>query len=351
MIVLLLLVTYFISNNITTSILNVASSLNDMASSKADLTRRIKAEGDDEVGLLVMAFNNFVAVMERLIGKTVLVSGEVTSQAESIHVIAIETHKGIVTQQQEIDLVAAAVAELSASSSEVATNASSTTALTKNATEETTKSHSITKENREAISSLVEEVARAAEVINHLQEKTNEIGSVIDVIRGIADQTNLLALNAAIEAARAGEQGRGFAVVADEVRSLANNTQVSTGEIEVLIRALQADSLEAVNVMKNGSKQALASVEQSKLVEQALDSISHFSAEINERSIQMLTASEEQMQVSEKLSQSINHINDVAIKTVDKANETIQSSKQLHRVADELGESVTQFLVGESSGN
>ncbi len=347
LIALLLLITYFVSNNITRSINRVTSSLNLIASGKADLTRRLSIENNDEVGRLVTSFNSFIGSMERLIAQTISVSRKVSSQAVSLHSIATETHQGIVDQQQEIQLVATAVTELSASSSEVYSNADSASELTQKANDETSRSYVIIKENRETINSLANEVSRAADVIDQLHSKTNSIGSMVDVIRGIADQTNLLALNAAIEAARAGEQGRGFAVVADEVRSLANSTQESTLEIENLIKALQSDAVEAVGVMKKGSTQASDSVEQSNLVEQALDSISQFVSDINDRSIQVSTASKEQSQVSDELSHNIVSINEVADKTVAKANQTIQTSEDLHNLADKLDVLISQFKVGD----
>jgi methyl-accepting chemotaxis protein len=349
MIAVLVLVAYVIALNITKSILKVAAALNEMATSEADLTRRLDIADDDEVGLLVSAFNGFIASMEKLISQTVTVSGEVTKQARSLHTIAGETHQGIVKQEQEILLVATAVTELSASSAEVATNADSASDLTQKANEETSRSHTIITQNRATIGLLAEEVSRAVNVIDQLHGKTSEIGAMVDVIRAIADQTNLLALNAAIEAARAGEQGRGFAVVADEVRSLASRTQQSTGEIESLIATLQSDATEAVDVMKKGSVQAKESVEQSQNVELALGSINQFVTDINDRTIQVSTASQEQSNVAEELSRNIERINEVAGNTVDKADQTIHASEQLDVLADNLSKLISRFKVDHVS--
>jgi len=273
MIFILLIIAHFISANIKKHITDVTQYLNEMSSGNADLTKRLAINSQDEIGDLIAAFNGFMGSMELLIGRTVTVSKKVTLQAEQLHNLASETQHGIVEQQQEIQLVATAVTELSASSAEAALNADDSSNLTHQASEETTNSAQIVAKNRSTIANLAHEVDTALNVIDELHNKTTQIGSMVDVIRGIADQTNLLALNAAIEAARAGEQGRGFAVVADEVRSLANSTQESTVEIESIIKALQIDATNAVKVMKKGSEQASVNVEQSKLVEQTLTAI------------------------------------------------------------------------------
>ena len=203
----------------------------------------------------------------------------------------------------------------------------------------------ISHDNKHTIEQLASEVDEASRVINKLHQDSASIGGILDVIRGIAEQTNLLALNAAIEAARAGEQGRGFAVVADEVRSLASKTQESTQEIQSMIESLQAGAEEAVNAMSKGKHQAVSCVEQSDLANEALNSITLAVSQAHDVSEEISNAANEQQQVAQEISERLESIVAIAEQTAEGANQTSISSAEVAKLAEELRQSVEQFKV------
>jgi len=233
--------------------------------------------------------------------------------------------------------------QMNATVQEVARNAQHAASAAKEATDASDDGKKVVAKTIGVINTLASEVEGAAEVIQTLEQDSVDIGKVLDVIRGIAEQTNLLALNAAIEAARAGEQGRGFAVVADEVRTLASRTQTSTEEIDEMITRLQAGTNRAVKAMQVGTEQAQAGVDQAAEAGNSLESITQAIAQINDMNIQIANAAEEQSAVAEEINRNITNISDVADQAAGGARETTQASEQVAMLSEKLGGLVSQF--------
>ena len=234
---------------------------------------------------------------------------------------------------------------MSSTSQSVLSSANDALGEIKHADDEAERVKGISARNRQTIELLASEVDSAAQVINQLQQDSASIGGILDVIRGIAEQTNLLALNAAIEAARAGEQGRGFAVVADEVRTLASRTQESTSEIQTMIEALQSGAGKAVTVMDAGKSKASDCVTQSEEADQALEVITHAVHEAFDRSSQIATAAEEQSVVAHEISENLESIVTIAEQTTAGSQQTATSSSEVARLAEELQQSVQEFKL------
>jgi len=334
-----------IANIITKTINRIVHSLADMSTGKGDLTIRLQTRAEDEIGDLVNNFNGFITHLQLLVKVMANLSQGVSDGAGKVKSIAGKTQLGIHNQQDEINLVATAVNEMAATAQEVSRNAEEAANATKQAQEGTHQSQKIMAENITSISALVADVEHAREVIQNLAKESALIGNASQVIQGIAEQTNLLALNAAIEAARAGEQGRGFAVVADEVRSLAARTEESTTEIQSIIERLQSGTDQAVNAMESSREKAVKVVDQSQATESSLISIMTNVDTINNMNGQVASAAVEQSAVSEEVSANIVKINEVSEDTVDQAANTSQASADLAEQALNLSKIVSEFKV------
>ncbi len=334
-----------IANIITKTIKRIVHSLADMSTGKGDLTARLQTRAKDEVGDLVDNFNGFITHLQLLVKVMANLSEGVSSGANKVKTIAGKTQIGIHNQQDEINLVATAVNEMAATAQEVSRNAEEASSATKQAQEGTHQSQKIMTENITSISALVADVEHAREVIQNLAKESALIGNASQVIQGIAEQTNLLALNAAIEAARAGEQGRGFAVVADEVRSLAGRTEESTTEIQSIIERLQAGTEKAVNAMESSREKAVKVVDQSQATESSLISIMTNVDTINNINSQVASAAVQQSAVSEEVSANIVKINEVSEDTVEEAANTSLASSNLAEQAHNLRNIVNEFKV------
>jgi methyl-accepting chemotaxis protein len=313
--------------------------------SSGDLTHRLDDSSKDEFGVLSKNCNSLIQNLKTLIEgihrraeQLAAASGETSSVTE-------QTTRSIQEQKSQISQVAAATTEMHSTSQLVLQSADDTLKEIGHADEQAEKVKQISMENKRTIEVLSRDVQEAASVINQLHEDSASIGGILDVIRGVADQTNLLALNAAIEAARAGEQGRGFAVVADEVRTLASRTQKSTQEINAMIEVLQAGAEKAVTVMTQGKQQAEICVAQTEKAAQALDLITDAVHKAHEVSTRIEQAAREQNQVSAEISEKLETIVSIAEETTLGAQQTTISSAEVARLADELQESIGTFKV------
>ncbi|MEH6814679.1 MAG: methyl-accepting chemotaxis protein, partial [Motiliproteus sp.] len=314
-----------------------------------DLTIKICPQGakssNDE---LVTLNNNMARMAERLrdtIGQVSTTSATLASQAEELSAVASETRDSVLEQQQRTGTVASAITEMTASSKEVSASTETARLSANHARELVEAGHQVVNVTQQAIQTLSADVGSTAEVINKLSEDSEKIGAVLDVIRNIADQTNLLALNAAIEAARAGEQGRGFAVVADEVRTLAQRTQESTQEIQGVIEGLQTRTREAHSSMDNSQQRANSSVEQSEKASEALINITREIEAIADQNTHIASAMSQQEAAVEEISFSIVEIENKAGQAVSAVNQTTESSRELAQQAGNLQLLVSHFKI------
>ncbi len=340
-----LLVAWFIGRGISGRINNTVTALNDIAEGEGDLTRRLDEGSKDELGDLSRAFNRFVARVHEMVQHISSSTGQLGAAAEEMSAITESSNEGIQRQRSETEQVATAMNQMTSTVQEVARHASEAAASAHSADEETRHGHEVVQATVNAINALATEINQASDVIQRLEEDSQSIGTVLDVIRGIAEQTNLLALNAAIEAARAGEQGRGFAVVADEVRTLASRTQKSTEEINDMIGRLQADAHEAVKAIEDSKKQAEVGVNSAQTAGASLDTITTSITNINDMNMQIASAADEQSAVAEEINKNIISINDVAEVSADAASQTSNASQEMASLATDLQQLVSRFKI------
>lgn len=313
--------------------------------SSGDLTHRLDDSAQDEFGLLARNCNTLIGNLKELITAINVRAEQLAAASEQTSAVTEQTTHSIQDQKSQIGQVATATTEMHSTSQLVVQNAEDTLNQIKHADVEAENVRQISLENKNTIEILARDVEDAAEVINKLHQDSASIGGILDVIRGVADQTNLLALNAAIEAARAGEQGRGFAVVADEVRTLASRTQQSTQEINAMIEVLQAGAERAVAVMNQGKEQTVACVAQTEKATQALDIISDAVHKAHDVSSQIEQSAREQNTVSQEISEKLETIVGIAEETTAGAQQTSESSHEVARLAEELQQSIRQFKV------
>ncbi|MBG9996968.1 methyl-accepting chemotaxis protein [Pseudoalteromonas sp. NZS127_1] len=310
-----------------------------------DMTQRLDDSAKDEFGELSKSCNTLIDNLRSLIKGIISRSTQLAAASEQTSAITAESSQAIRNQQAQVEQAATATTEMSSTSQTVSNSAQQALSEIKNADKEAERVKGISNNNKATIEQLAREVDDASQVINKLHQDSASIGSILDVIRGIADQTNLLALNAAIEAARAGEYGRGFAVVADEVRSLASKTQESTQEIQSMIESLQTGAEAAVTAMSKGKQRAVSCVEQTDLASSALDSITFAVSQAHDVSEEISTAALEQQQVAQEISERLESIVAIAEQTAEGANQTNISSSEVAKLAEELRLSVDEFKV------
>ncbi|WP_063669355.1 methyl-accepting chemotaxis protein [Aliivibrio fischeri] len=324
---------------------NVSQALAQIANGSGDLTQRIHVENNDEVGKLANNFNTFVESLQQLIQHIRHQSQQLTDGSEQSTNRANNSVKELNLQQQEITMVATAVTEMASATREIASHAEQTAEAAQNSSTSTEKGHSLVVDTKASINNLANEVTEASNVISELQQHSQEINTVLATIQGIAEQTNLLALNAAIEAARAGEQGRGFAVVADEVRVLSQRTHTSTEEIKSTIDTLQQTTSRAVDLMQSSSSLASNSVEDADRAALALEEISASVTLISDMATQIATAAEEQTHVTGEITQNVTSIKDVTDQLVIDSEDSLTQSHDLKEQALELSEKVATFKL------
>lgn len=340
--VLIIALVAWVTRTVTGSINELQRVIIDVEAN-GDLTHRAIVMQNDELGQMGGAFNSMLDKLQGFVSGVNGASGNLSASSQQLAAISEQTHQGVLQQQSETELVATAMNEMSATAQEVANNAASAANAALSADEQAKEGRGIVDTTINSIRALSTEVDRAAQVIQQLEEGAQDIGRVLEVIGGIAEQTNLLALNAAIEAARAGEQGRGFAVVADEVRTLAQRTQESTQEIRSMIEGLQHSSHEAVAVMEKGNQQTQISVEQAAKAGESLVAITSAVGLINEMNTQIAAAAEEQTAVAEEINSNIVRISQISGQTADGASETAASSEDAMEQAQSLQQMAMQF--------
>jgi methyl-accepting chemotaxis protein len=338
-----LLLFYFVSTSIVAPLRRAVARMDDIADGDGDLTQRLAAQGNDEVTELARGFNRFADKVQALVQQVQGSTTQVATAAEEMSAITAQTSAGVQRQRSEIDQVATAMTEMAATVQEVARNAAGAAEAAREANGEAGDGKRVVDATISSIHALAREVSQAAEVIDHLAADSESIGSVLDVIRGIAEQTNLLALNAAIEAARAGEQGRGFAVVADEVRTLAQRTQTSTREIQQMIEKVQDGARGAVAVMQAGRKRAEDSVRQAGEAGSSLQTITYAVSAISDMNMQIASAAEEQSAVAEEINRNIVNIGSVADETATGSEHTATASAELARLGTDLQRAAGKF--------
>ena len=312
---------------------------------KGDLTQAITTDRTDEAGQLLMALSDMQGGLKNTLVEIANASDQLASAAEELSAVTDESSRGLTRQNDEIQQAATAVNQMTAAVDEVASNAVSTSEASRQATAEAEDGRQQVEQAVSGMSSMVVEINDSTQSVADLAGQVREIGKVIDVIRSIADQTNLLALNAAIEAARAGEQGRGFAVVADEVRALAHRTQTSTVDIEKMIGEVQAGADGAVAAMNKSLTWANNTQTLAQNAGQALERITASVASINERNLVIASASEEQAQVAREVDRNLLNIQDLSTQTAAGAHQTNASSQDLSRLATSFNVLVSKFQL------
>lgn len=334
-----------ISNPIAAIIGSVVKCVDDISQGHGDLTFRLDNSSKSELGDLATAFNSFIENIQAIIREVGTASIQVASAAEEMTMVIATTNEGIDRQFSETEQVATAMNEMTATAQDVASSASGAAAAANEADEKSKSGLKVVNNVIDSIHTLASEVEKTSGVIDTLRGDSESIGSVLDVIRDIADQTNLLALNAAIEAARAGEQGRGFAVVADEVRTLASRTQASTQEIQSMIESLQSRAIEATEVMNSSCEYANKTVTSASDAGEALQTINEVITNIDSLNTQIATAAEEQTAVAEEINRNIVSISDVGRETTTGTEQISQASQELAKLAEGLQAQVEQFKV------
>jgi len=342
-ITIVILFIYWYMNRSLKPLQGVASSLEQIAD--GDLTGSLEVTSNDEIGDLQKAMQSTVESLHSLVGQVNDMTGHISSAADEMAFAIDESSKGAYQQLSEVGQVATAMNEMTATVQEVSNNAKEAAQAASDAEAEAKSGSSIVQQTIKSIDTLASEVDKSTAVIHKVKDDSVSIGTILDVIRGIAEQTNLLALNAAIEAARAGEQGRGFAVVADEVRTLASRTQQSTQEIQEMIEILQQGTQEAVNVMEESRDHAKETVDQAALAGSSLDEITKSVATINDMNLQISNAAHEQSIVSEEINQNIVSISVIAESGSDRMKNTSDVTVKLSQYAAGLKETVGKFKV------
>ncbi len=343
------LVVWLISRDLVKPLTKTAVSLEAIASGGGDLTDRLDESGNDEITRLARAYNQFANKIEQVVQQLTMTAGNIGVVVEELSRISEHTNFGINRQNEQTTLVATAMTEMSATVHDVAENTTHTASAANNANDQANNGKTIVTTAMTSINTLADEVGQAVKMVRTVEADSERIGSVLDVIRGIADQTNLLALNAAIEAARAGEQGRGFAVVADEVRTLAQRTQDSTQEIQEMIESLQAGVTQTATAMEVGQQQASDSVQHASAAHEALTAITDAVNTITSMSTQIATAAEEQSAVAEDINRNVLDISQVAEQTLEDANQSSEVTARLAEDVQQLMALMDQFHSGGQS--
>jgi len=342
-------VNLLIRSSINGPLRQAMQAMNDIATGEGDLTRRLNGEGNDEVAGLARGFNAFTDKLAVVIDDLRDVVSRNRSIADDVGNAMALAETSYNQQKNELDTIASAVEEMSATAQEVAARMTDSSEAAKEAGAQSSRGHQTAENTSTMMTRLAEDISKASSAITELETNSKTIGSVLGVIRGIAEQTNLLALNAAIEAARAGEQGRGFAVVADEVRTLASRTQSSTMEIQTMITALQSGTAGAVQSMASSFKQSEEMQIQVETSRGALVSIAASVDTITDMTQQVASAAEEQSHTSNEIAKSLTQLSTLGDHVMRELKTTASNTEQLKRTAEELDRLAGQFKTARSS--
>lgn len=334
-----------LSNTFLRPLQQIKENLDDIAAGEGDLTRRLPISGDDELGQLAGSFNRFVEKIHGLVRQIADMTAQLTDLVGQVSAQTQRSEVAMDRQRHETDQVATAINEMSAAAHEVAQSAQGAAEAAKKTDHEGQAAKQVVDGSIARIHTLVQDIRDSGLSLDALQKDVSSIVSVLGVIRSIAEQTNLLALNAAIEAARAGEAGRGFAVVADEVRALASRTQQSTQEIQGMIDRLQKGTQDAVTAMRRSSDAGDVTSEQANRAGSSLDAISQLIGTINSMNAQIASAAEEQTAVAEEINRSVHKIAGAVDSVADEAQQGAQTARNLAGLGQRLGALVGQFRI------
>jgi len=343
LLLMLLFVSYFIARSILLPLNSTSKALVNLSEGEGDLTQTLSTSGKDEVTILVTAFNNFVRKIKDTVVKVEEVGKNVNISSRELSEITDTNKQQLESQHMETVQVSTAVNQMSATVLDIAANAEKAALAAKQADDEAQEGMLAMQDTTKAIQVLASNVSSATSVISQLETESQSIGSVIEVIKSIAEQTNLLALNAAIEAARAGEQGRGFAVVADEVRVLASRTQEATEEINKIIGKLQNQSVKAVQVMDENSENTKETMDKVNNAAKSLNTIVTSINEISDMNIQIASAAEQQSAAASEIDQSIVRIASLADESFKSGNQVAESSVSLASLGEQLDSLIDTF--------
>ncbi len=339
------LVIIFMPGLVINPLNQVTNAIRTLSNDNGDLTHRVHVNSKDELGILASTLNQFLDKLHGLIKRVAAASTQVKSSSEQLQRLNGQTQEMITSQHSSTEMAATAVSEMSSTVQEIARNASEAANATQRVDHDAQEGNTLVAASTSSIKDQASDVERATEAIHTLESEAQGVGTVLEVIRAIAEQTNLLALNAAIEAARAGEQGRGFAVVADEVRTLASRTRQSTDEIREIVERLQQGASNAVSVMDEAHNKARTSVERAESAGKSLSEITRAVSAINEMTIQIATAAEEQSVATDEISKNVTEISTASDRNARVSQEAAAASEQLSEQALELNEIVQSFKI------